>query len=288
METQKKTEPDQGSFLTTIGYIAGFLIFVFVIILVASRIEGDGQLIQRLENEKKSCLAASSRREADLSKCQTATASLAKEKEAFEGTLDNGLKKGNKAYHILGQATVLLDQGCHGVLINYRHEVVILTAAHCAIDRATKTKKEAINIKLSYYYKEPQDAPDASFYAGYGFLDQSSFDVEFKGKQIGLVKICDIALLRSKSLQKQALEQRALTIAPETPQPKQLINSTHWQPRCWELTANDCQEGELLIPYMGISRDYSTQRNTYDYALPAYPGDSGSGIINKDAKRYKC
>lgn len=96
---------------------------------------------------------------------------------------------------------------------------------------------------------------------------------------------CDFALLRSKSLQKQALEQRAVAIASETPQPKRLMYSTHWQSHCWFLTANECQEGELLIPSLGISRDYSAwARNTYDYFLATYPGDSGSGIVNEEGQ----
>lgn len=149
MEEPKKTKSDQGSLFTTIGYIAGFLIFAAVITLVALRIWDDQQLIQRLTNKNGSFLAAVGKREAALGECQKATASLVKEKEAFEGTLENGLKKGNSAYKTIAQATVLLDQGCHGVLVNYRNEVVVLTAAHCATERVAKTKQEAMRIKPS-------------------------------------------------------------------------------------------------------------------------------------------
>ena len=213
---------------------------------------------------------------------------------AFQDILKGGLDNLNSAYNALGIATVRISADkntCHGVLVHFRGEVFIVTAAHCVVDNQGKSGGE---VWFSKYLQEvvtgeDRDCERKNCYEGYGFIPSLGVDGEFSPEQVAADPRRDVAVIRGlKDFRLATIRHRALAIAEKSPTPLHLAYGVHWQSYGWGYDDADSRGSELLVPNLGIvsecakdSAGKGIQRHFCEYALAVYAGDSGSGIVDE-------
>jgi len=211
----------------------------------------------------------------EYKKKETKLASDYKKTEEALKSLKTLMDDNGPIYQKLGQATVQVSADgskCHGVLLKFNGRVIMNTAAHCLINHDTG-KRTCGKFKLSDYLSEPW----SNAAQGYGFLDNSKWDYAFSADQVILKKGYDMAFVILPK--NKAFADRAISLSNATPQPMHAILSTRWQDYSWAINGK-FQNGELIGPSIGIAEDYGEPRNFFKFTLTAFPGDSGSGIVN--------
>lgn len=172
---------------------------------------------------------------------------------------------------------------CHGVLTSYQNEVIIVTAAHC-LKGEDEVHKVGGTYRLPSWYAEPPPKPGHSFFDGFGYVwgSASNQPVAFVVDQIVFGTERDIGYIRgAPGLDNKDLVKRAVPISAATPVALRMAYTTHWQDLCWRHEGGGCYPGELLVPTLGITRGRSEKKNFFNYSLPTYGGDSGSGIVDE-------
>ena len=199
---------------------------------------------------------------------------LQNEAATLRSTLATAVNGHTDVYEKLASATVRIDVGgalCHGVIGEHSGKIIIHTAAHCVVRGGKKTGGR---------FWVARKLTAANDYKGWGFDVGATPDGAFGRENITQSPRRDMAfIIGVGSLQSERARKLALKLADAPPPPLQVVYTTHWQPVDWKIGSQEAQ-GEFLFPSLGVAEGQDREPNLYMYALPVYPGDSGSGIVN--------